>query len=264
MEHDNSHSVGNPAAFAGDTGNFDTEAAPSANTSFPNTSVRHSSLRALARQEENSLSDEPGLRRYSELNLEQLEMLEAELANQGLVPRSVSESFSIAQHAVHSAAILRWRAARAGYTTQLFDFRIDLPRYILTRAEEIAAQLDAPPRDEDLLARRTDSWGRERESRTQLLKQLEYLSALAEYLIADHGEASTNRYHRGLSVVLRALSTQTNSTNAELREGLEVTLPIAVSAFLQLLRAPDARSEKEERPGVPFATTKKPESASTD
>lgn len=241
MEHDNSHGVGSSAIFSGGVGTFDTvtdeKPAPTTELELPS-----NSLRQLAASLE-SASSTNSLIRYRDLNLEQLEMFEAELRNQGIVPGDSPSSFSIAQHAVHYAAILRWRAARIGITPPKIDFRVDLPRYILARAEEISSSLAPDSSDEDLLLRRTDSWGRERETRGQLLQQAEYLGHLAGFLIGQNDHAS-NRYERGLSVVLRAVSSSADSAPEQVRDGLEVSLPMTVASFLQLLRSNDSATDR--------------------
>ena len=170
------------------------------------------------------------------LELEQLEMLEAELRNQGILPSPDAPAIGLSQHALHSASILRWRARRAGVAGDTLNFRIDVPRYVLSRAKEIGEELASAGRDNigsgtELLLRRSASWGKGLESPSRLLGELEYLEAFSAYLLG-HFDATTNRYQRGLNVVLRILAGKSKGVEPEAK----IVLPMEVKDFLEAVR----------------------------
>ena len=193
-----------------------------------------------------------------EIDIDSLEMIEAELVNQGILPRTSGQQFSIAQHAMHLISILRWRAVRSGAkNTDQIEFRINVPEYILSRHRELCSNLELPSSlttgsetstdsgqtgsanlNGELLIRRTESWGQRKDSHKQILEQLEYLLRFASYLTGDLDYTST-RYERGLALVLRAVTTETTRAAQALLQSQPtkfVTLPISVQEFLMVLR----------------------------
>lgn len=139
----------------------------------------------------NDLS-QPARLNLAPLTLNQLEMLEAELINQGLLP--VSEE-RIAEAALRQIALFRWKARRFGANQAVIDYRIDLPRFILALATELA-----------------ESNGEGQYSLTQLGRslnreaRLNYLEDMAAFLL-EQDQPTQNSYQRGLRLILRILQT---------------------------------------------------------
>lgn len=171
------------------------------------------------------------------LTLEQLEMLEAELKNQGILPTIDGSLF---QHALHTSSILRWRGRRAGVVCDGFDFRIDVPRYVVARAEQIEQQLTTFRSAEtgakgELLLHRSSSWGKGLDSPSRLLSELTSLDAFAGYLLGKF-EQHTNRYQRGLNLLLKILTTGEAKKDVEASKGPQIVLPVEPREFLERLK----------------------------
>ena len=173
----------------------------------------------------------------SPMQLEQLEMLEAELKNQGILPKG--EATTLAQHALHSASILRWRAQRGGITGDNIEFVVDVPEYLLRRAEEIEKQLielgaKDNSQESELFLRRSSSWGKAYDNQTRLLQDLGYLERFASYLLGKFDEDG-NRYERGLNLILRIIAARNPAYFASRKTRIE--LPMDVKQFSATLRA---------------------------
>ena len=180
--------------------------------------------------------------------LDQLEMLEAELRNQGILS-GAQDVTTLLQSALHTASILRWRARRAGISGDSVQFSVRVPQYVLTRAEEIETELrdltDTSSGGRELLAMRSATWGKGIDSRSRLLNDLLYLEQFAAYLIGRF-ETHESRYHRGLNLLLKIVSSRSESPeNAaqpgeqteKLLEGKKgIALPIGHREFLDELK----------------------------
>jgi hypothetical protein len=187
----------------------------------------------------------------SPMEIEQLEMLEAELRNQGILPGETEGSGTLSQHALHTASILRWRARRAGIRGNGLHFSVDLPQYLLTRAAELDEQLrrqnDSTERqDLGLFVHRSGSWAKAHPALPHLFAELDYLERFAAYLLGAFDE-SRNTYQQGLNLILRVLarkrSMNMTQTERKLRQkntrsnpAEKITLPIDMLTFHQHLR----------------------------
>jgi hypothetical protein len=171
------------------------------------------------------------LRRLSQsLNLDQLEMLEAELINQGILLNLRSAGYTLAQQVAHEASVWRWRALRFGIEGSALSFQVILPHYLTQRAEELARALCvgvAQPEDSPGNLRLPGTVVPTADSCIPSATELQYLDRFAAYLNGEF-ESASNRYQRGLNVVLRAISTPAR------QEPQSATTPAAVVLILAL------------------------------
>ena len=172
--------------------------------------------------------------------LDQLEMLEAELRNQGILS-SAQDVTTLLQSALHTASILRWRARRAGISGDSVQFSVRVPQYILNRAEEIESELrdlsDTSTGGRELLTMRSATWGKGIDSRSRLMNDMIYLEQFAGYLLGRF-EKDESRYHRGLNLLLKILTSKTDAaedTSAH-AESAGISLPIGHREFLDELK----------------------------
>lgn len=173
------------------------------------------------------------------LGFEQLEMLEAELNNQGILIKNRDYCCSLAQHLEHEANVWRWRAQRFGVDSGTLQFNVDLPRYVLWRAEELINGLDEETLgDIENHLQRSDAWTLRFERQGTVLAELHYLNGFAAYLSGMFDEAS-NRYQRGLNLVLKVLCSKAEEGYTEVpaqNGSLLITLPIGKREFAALLK----------------------------
>ncbi len=170
------------------------------------------------------------------MDIEQLEMLEAELTNQGILP---ADATTVSQHALHSASILRWRARRAGVSADNVYFLVRVPEYVLMRADEIQRELqlrhsESREDTEELFLLRSASWGKGIDSHSRLQQDLLYVDRFASYILGKFGH-DTNRYQRGLSLILKIIGNTRQLLSGEI-ERTNVELPTDPRAFTRRLK----------------------------
>jgi len=157
------------------------------------------------------------------LSVEELEMLEAELKNQGIINSRVDTySDTLSQFARHRIGMLVWLARRTEISNEQIDFKIDLLEFIKSLIREkyqecVSLNLSKYSYDE-----------------------IQYLEQFASYLNGEYSEP-INKYEQGLNLVLRAI-TVTKSKYSE--NSLKCTLPISKVDFLKLLKG-NIEKEKE-------------------
>jgi len=174
------------------------------------------------------------------LSLDQFEMLEAELQNQGILQLPSDINHSMAQHCNVQIQLLRWHAKRFGWKRSSLDIRIDIPRWALSEARELSHELrgyiylNSSGRNDDSLtveqllplSINLDDW----QSRVAKAK---YLTQFICYLNGAFLD-TRNRFQRGLNVVLGTLS----RTARGIRSGSEtplVSLPVTKKSLFQQL-----------------------------
>ncbi|MCB0325064.1 MAG: hypothetical protein KDD69_15880 [Bdellovibrionales bacterium] len=215
--------------------NVQLEASPTADTQ----AVRLRSLGLLHLAQltdglEQGTIDSPVLKRLSRpVELKQLEMLEAELTNQGILPRLRAGVLSLAQHVAQETGVWCWRAERCGVESNSLQFDVEIPRYIIARAGELLAplSLDTPGPVEP----QTGVWRRAAEAPAVAIAELSYLDRFAAYLLGAFYDPA-NRYQRGLNLVLHVL---VGAARAEEEQSslLCLTLPLSKQAFFHQLKA---------------------------
>ncbi len=168
---------------------------------------------------------------------DQLEMLEAELNNQGLLSRSIRTNYSLSQHIQYEANVWKWRAERVGFEGSKLHFCVDLPKYLISRAEELVASAEQKSGSADT-ALRASAWQKRFESQDALSSELRYLESFAAFLNGAHDNPE-NAYQRGLNLVLRVIC----SSKSVVDETLEISLPIHKSAFFAQLKEIENASE---------------------
>lgn len=193
-----------------------------------------------------------GLRQI--LSIEQVEMLEAELKNQGLIPDTQN---SLAQSAYQLVGLLRWRANRAGFFLKEIELVIDLPAFIINRAQTLAADLEVLAEEQNLLAARGYGWG-QNFTTSSLLREISYLEGLAKYLLQRDGKKEKTPYEKAQDILLSLLAksyfqrSEQPAVSWERHDKLRLCLPISIQEFIaELSEAKPARkiiSDKEMRP----------------
>ncbi|OVE80348.1 hypothetical protein BVY02_00425 [bacterium J17] len=206
---------------------------------FPNLLQLKSTLQSFDESSSSSLRHAS-----SPLSIEQLEMLEAELSNQGILPKLTENSCSLVQCAVHDSSVWRWRAQRFTVDTPKIDFLVNVPLYTLWRAQELSQILliDVPGKSENpakVLKSHSNNWRLRTEDRNALILELEYLESFAGYLIGQFDEVS-NRFQKGLNLILKVLSSSSlplsvGSIKKE-KNILIVSLPTERHEFFETLK----------------------------
>lgn len=164
------------------------------------------------------------------LTIEELEMWEAELINQGFIIPVADIRLS---HTVfRQANLLRWRAARSGIENGSLTFNVHVPVLLIARAAQLVADvaiLPAAPVDR-LEGARSSSETMQRD-----LAELRYLEGIAARLTV-RDEAPKSAYHRGLDLVLRVIGAGTRRRHLNHSETLHVELPVTMPQFVSSIR----------------------------
>ena len=190
------------------------------------------------------LNQDPARRRQAErltsdLTLDGLEMLEAELRNQGILPTLAP---GLTQRALREASVLRWKARRSGVDESRLTFFVNISRYLTALGTHLTEQqVERHADEENLFYLGTDSLYSKRLPESERAAQLAYLEAFASYLIGTFDQTS-NRYERGMNLVLKVLSlrakprAESKGANDEAHDQIPVTLPIESEEFVRLMR----------------------------
>jgi hypothetical protein len=74
---------------------------------------------------------------FVQLTLIQLEELEALLRENQLLPARAAHDFTVLHAALQQVSMWKWKARRHGVKSQRWSFAIDLPRFLISCAQEI-------------------------------------------------------------------------------------------------------------------------------
>lgn len=172
------------------------------------------------------------------LTLEQLEIFEAELRNQRILPLLGSATPTLTQDAQMEANLLRWRARRAGFLGSELQFRVDLERYTGMLAVDLMKLQSSGSEKNDLeqitaLSAQRQTLRSAYVTSAIIAEKLLYLDALASYLLGGF-DAPQNKYQAGLNLILKILSSKSESAT---NHGVSVVFPVTHKEFLSLVRA---------------------------
>ena len=169
------------------------------------------------------------------LSVETIEIFEAELRNQGLLPQPDEYTGTLAQQLHNEINLWQWRARRAGCDARKLTFKIHLTSYILEKAKEllIFAQSITKEPSASTLERPGNFWCMNYNGRNEIHAKLQYLELFAAYLNGVHDQTE-NRYRQAHNLLLKSLSTRSGS--AESLDKLKVLLPIDPQQFTTLLK----------------------------
>ncbi len=171
------------------------------------------------------------------LEFSQVEMLEAELKNQGILPRHGTEKYSLTQIGSQQSSVWRWRAERFGGKGKSLSFTMNLPEFVIHRAEQLVQSSEAQEASTQS-SNSASVYGGKIDCKTSVKEELNYLERFAAYLCGayDHAE---NRYQRGLNLVLQVLSCSAiRSAEKQRSEGqLDCCLPLQKKEFLSKLKS---------------------------
>jgi hypothetical protein len=182
------------------------------------------------------------------VTIAQLEMLEAELQNQGILPVRGDRTKLLSQFANYEVDLWRWRARRVGSESIEMHFSVDAPRYLIHCALNLLKRYEQPRGDDNAVSEDVSSvmpgasglieinhsWITHVSSDANLPANLLYLERFATYLLGGYGRA-LNRFQRGLNVVLRALGSPT--APAPGTEAVMLTLPFSRPEFFRALKS---------------------------
>lgn len=129
------------------------------------------------------------------------EMLEAELLNQRILPKT---NETLSQKVRHEVNLLSWHAKRLGIDTQTIKFLVDVPRLIVKLST-------------------TDT--------NTTAASLSYLELFADFIQGQFDNAS-NTYEEGLNVVLKAIL---KSQSDSILDSKVCILPTSKAEFFKLL-----------------------------
>lgn len=171
---------------------------------------------------------------------EQLEMLEAELRNQGILPKPEGEAQLISFRVMREIASLKWRARSIGLDKVNLHFAIDLPRYVNARAIQLHQTTSVKSTSDSI---RIDPLidGSSLSSYSNESEML-FLERFAMFLTGEF-ERSANRYQRGLNVILRVLTRSNKErSTSRFRAGnrgskTSILLPISKREFTKQISA---------------------------
>lgn len=161
------------------------------------------------------------------IGIEQFEMLEAELQNQGILSRIDPDIPCLASLANQEATFWRWRAQRYCASRVNVSFEVDVPRYIVQRSLEVLAALD-----EFGLSEEGSTWKFSFRSKKSLLQELRYLESFASYINGAY-DRSTNRYQRGCNLILQVLA---HAPQWRGQSTVVVTLPVTKDEFINSIK----------------------------
>lgn len=157
------------------------------------------------------------------LSVEELEMLEAELKNQGIIKSTVNTpnivsnntvSDTLSKIARHQIGMLVWLARRTEVSNEQIDFKIDLREFIKSLIREKFQEGTTPN-----LSKYSND-------------EIQYLEQFASYLNGEYAEP-INKYEQGLNLVLKAI---TITKNKHSESSLKCTLPVSKVEFVKLLK----------------------------
>lgn len=163
----------------------------------------HVSLRSLM----SSIESGKRLSKLTEpVELVKFEMLEAELLNQRILPKT---NETLSQKIRHEVNLLSWHAKRLGVDTNLIKFLIDVPKLIIELSNSDTTKNNSA--------------------------SMEYLELFADFILGKFDSAS-NTYEEGLNVVLKAIL---KSKDDNLLDHKVCILPTTKAEFFKLLNLKD-------------------------
>lgn len=170
-----------------------------------------------------SLSIEP-------LSVEALEMLEAELINQGILSISAD---SLSKRARREISLLLWNAKRQNATSDTITFKIDLKAFILFEVLKLCTNDNV-------------NYSSLHSIKQKLKNELSYLEQFASYLNGAY-EIPKSGYEKGLNLVLRAILKVDHQVKEETSQAsLCCTLPSSKHDFMLLLSRNTGINESSE------------------
>ncbi len=225
-------SVGKSFTFEGAT---DTSISVSINADL----LQFGSLHRLS-EESNQKNFSKRLLTNKPLELNTVEMLEAELTNQGILPVIVDSSSTLAQHIAHEVNIWRWRGRRVGTGGAKLHFNVTLAPYLIAKGHQLARylELDSPIGNDSpsLISQPSNAWRINLGNKSQVTEKLEYLDSFAAYLLGNFNEAR-DKYQRGLNIVLKSLlGHEQQEARLPSKEKLTLTLPLTSNNFFDKLK----------------------------
>lgn len=256
----------NRADLASDRQNSDTNPVSNSLLSLLREHYRHPNLDKLASRISSGV-EELLLRHPLEIN--SLEMLEAELANQGITslrPQKttvVSEESSLwtraqsctslAQRATLESTVWRWRARRLGMNAKKLRFRVDIRLFLLSWAAELEEALENSHSTDNrvVFIRKPQLSSNGTDDLHQVRQKLIYLDEIAAFLNGDVRRRA-HPFDRGLDVILKVLSVPGKSSSPghssiepvytqdgpeDASSELVLTLPLSRGGFFQAVRA---------------------------
>lgn len=168
------------------------------------------------------------------LPLEDLEMLEAELVNQGILNVSPQCAFSLVRQGMHEINLWRWRAKRIGFDPNRLEFEMSVPHYIIYHSEQLLADLQLAENGASRIG--GQSWRYRGSRKTMLMEELRYLDRYAAYLCGEF-ESTQDRYQQGLNLVLKAICLGARQRReSPAGDALMICLPIGKTDFYQSIR----------------------------
>lgn len=197
--------------------------------------LRLPNLYTLLEAAQNQTSDDATI---GVISLQTLEMLEAELHNQAILPPIYDNSSTLSQHVAHEINIWKWRARRRAINVQDISFTIDLGSYLAECALALLPYLEAKPSAEEqqtypmLMTQPNNAWRLNLTSKPHVQAKLYYLESFAGYLLGRF-EDTNDRYKKGLNLILRSIAVRTNE---EFTASNTITLPTSIVDFFHSLQ----------------------------
>ncbi|HMO18543.1 MAG TPA: hypothetical protein PKA63_10120 [Oligoflexia bacterium] len=178
-------------------------------------------FRLVCNKNNSNLFENEKKRLQRPVSLVSLEMLEAELVNQGLIDKNQD---SLAKFARHQISLLVWQARRLMLPLENIEFLIDVTELIIKLAYQAVSY----------------SSGEINKNLSYSDNQLRYLEQFSAYLTGIY-QTPTNKYEQGMNLVLKSISeTNINSTD----KTIKCVIPLSKTNFVEMLKSSTVSKNK--------------------
>ena len=169
------------------------------------------------------------------LGTDEIEMIEAELRNQGIITSGPKKELLLSERLAREAALWKWRARSA--SPKQLRFLVDVPCYIAHFALELSEQSELKLGEGSGEDKNGPKLLNPLESQVIESKAgLEYLNEFASYVNGTYDKHS-NRFEQGLNVVLRALSRGNIGHSKQDSTTTEIILPVSKKKFFSQIKS---------------------------
>lgn len=169
-----------------------------------------------------------------------LEMLEAELQNQSILPKSSERILHVAYRACHEINYLRWRARGSGLNATGIRFVIDLARYIIHCSMTHCSISDFSNNTIDTINHEPSIPLRLSKYDTRYdIQTMEYFESFAGYLTGKYTR-DTNKYNKGLNTLLTMMTHRQKDTDFNKQADTAthtITLPISKADYMEAIKS---------------------------
>lgn len=158
-----------------------------------------------------------------------IEMLEAELQNQGVLPNTAGDILPLSYRIGHQVSFMRWKARSHGLYSPNTLFAVDLPNYLIQVGAGLLSH-DSKSEVTSMPLRLSCH-----DLRFNIV-ELHYLNSLAAFLVRPQ-ESRSNKFSKGLDLVIYSIL---RSELVDANDPNVVVLPVTIFEYLASLRQPSS------------------------